>query len=171
MELQAIASVAITRRVPEVVDVHRGCRAASWATTGAATKPTLRSETPVLVYVLLKHQSTPDRWLRLRLLGYCVQVWLRWQRRHDDQEQLPLLVPPVFYQGAWRWEFAREFADLVTDAAPQWRWVPRFEHLLIDQTERGADSVTGAVAARLLRIAMMAAFRETRGSCWNGRRG
>ena len=59
------------------------------------------SETPVLVYVLLEHQSTPDRWLRLRLLGYCVQVWLRWQcRRHDDQKQLPLLVPLVFYQGA-----------------------------------------------------------------------
>ena len=27
------------------------------------------TETPVLVYVLLEHQSTPDQWLRLRLLG------------------------------------------------------------------------------------------------------
>ena len=45
------------------------------------------SATPVLVYVLLEHQSTPDRWLRLRLLGYCVQVWLRWQRQHKDQKR------------------------------------------------------------------------------------
>ena len=45
----------------------------------------------------------------------------------------------------------------------EWRWVPRFEHLLIDQTEQGAESVTGAVAARLLQIAMMAAFRDARG--------
>ena len=52
---------------------------------------------------------------------------------------------------------------MVTDAAPEWRWVPRFEHLLIDQTEMGAESVTGAVAARLLQIAMMAAFREAPG--------
>ena len=42
---------------------------------------------------------------------------------------------------------------MVSDAAPEWRWVPRFEHLLIDQTEMGAESVTGAVAARLLQIA------------------
>ena len=118
------------------------------------------SETPVLVYVLLEHQSTPDRWLRLRLLGYCVQVWQRWQRQHKDQERLPLLVPMVFYQGRRRWEFAREFADLVTGAEPEWRWVPRFEHLLIDQTEQDAESVTGAVATRLLQIVMMAAFRE-----------
>ena len=67
------------------------------------------------------------------------------------------------YQGGQRWEHEREFADLVTDAAPEWRWVPRFEHLLIDQTELGAQSVTGAVAARVLQIAMMATFREAPG--------
>ena len=121
------------------------------------------TETPVLVYVLLEHQSTPDQWLRLRLLGYCVQVWQRWRRQHESEERLPLIVPLVFYQGAQRWGYEREFADLVTDAAPEWRWVPRFEHLLIDQTEMAAESVTGAVAARLLQIAMMAAFREAPG--------
>ena len=52
---------------------------------------------------------------------------------------------------------------MVTDAAQEWRWVPRFEHLLIDQTELGAESVTGAVAARVLQIAMMATFREAPG--------
>ena len=116
--------------------------------------------TPVLVYVLLEHQSTPDRWLRLRLLGYCVQVWQQWHRTHEDDERLPLLVPVVFYQGAERWEHAREFADLVTDAAPEWRWVPRFKHLLINQTGLDAESVTGAVATRVLQIAMMATFQK-----------
>ena len=121
------------------------------------------TETPVLVYVLLEHQSTPDQWLRLRLLGYCVQVWQQWRRQHESGERLPLIVPLVFYQGAQRWRYEREFADLVTDAAPEWRWVPRFEHLLIDQTELGAESVTGAVGARVLQIAMMATFREAPG--------
>ena len=51
--------------------------------------------TPVLVYVLLEHQSTPDPWLRLRLLGYCVQVWQQWQRQHKSEERLPLLLPLV----------------------------------------------------------------------------
>ena len=53
------------------------------------------TETPVLVYVLLEHQSTPDQWLRLRLLGYCVQVWQQWQRQHKSEERLPLLLPLV----------------------------------------------------------------------------
>ena len=73
--------------------------------------------------MLLEHQSTPDRWLRLRLLGYCVQVWQQWQRQHRDERRLPLLVPLILYQGAWR-------------------WVPRFEHLLIDQTELDLERVT-----------------------------
>ena len=53
------------------------------------------TETPVLVYVLLEHQSTPDPWLRLRLLGYFVQVWQQWRRQHESEERLPLLVPLV----------------------------------------------------------------------------
>ena len=48
------------------------------------------TEPAVLVYVLLEHQSTPDRWLRLRLLGYCVQVWQQWRRQHASEERLPL---------------------------------------------------------------------------------
>ena len=55
---------------------------------------------PVLVYVLLEHQSTPDRWMRLRLLNYCLLAWMRWHREHENEPQLPLIVPVVFYQGA-----------------------------------------------------------------------
>ena len=40
--------------------------------------------------------------------------------------------------------------------------VPRFEHLLIDQTQQSPDSVPGALAARLAQVAMMAAFRQAR---------
>ena len=106
----------------------------------------------------------------MRVRSGC-RCWCRWySRRLSDppsSERGPVgrkaaLKAAVFgrYQGAQRWEYEREFADLVTDAAREWRWVPRFEHLLIDQTEKSAESVTGAVAARVLQIAMMATFRE-----------
>ena len=71
-------------------------------------------------------------------------------------------MPLVLYQGAQPWQHEREFAELFTDVAPQWRWVPRFEHLLIDQTQQSPDSVPGALAARLAQVAMMAAFRQAR---------
>ena len=82
--------------------------------------------------MLLEHQSSPDRWIRLRVLNYCVQVWERWRQTHKDERPLPLIVPLVLYHGAQPWQHEREFAGLFTDAVPQWRWVPRFEHLLVD---------------------------------------
>ena len=117
---------------------------------------------PVLLYVLLEHQSSPDRWIRLRVLNYCVQVWERQRQTHKDERPLPLIVPLVLYHGAQPWQHEREFADLFTDAAPQWRWVPRFEHLLVDLAQQSAESVPGALAARLAQVAMMAAFRQAR---------
>ena len=89
-------------------------------------------------------------------------MWLRWRSQHAGERGLPLIVPLVLYQGAEPWQYEREFAALFTGAAPEWRWVPRFEHLLIDQTEQSPESVPGALPARLAQIAMMAAFREAR---------
>ena len=118
--------------------------------------------TPVLLYVLLEHRSSPDPWMPLRVLNYCTQVWMRWRKTHQNDAGLPLIVPLVFYHGAEPWPYQREFAELFSDAAPQWRWVPRFEHLLIDQTQRGPGSVPGGLVARLAQIALMAAFRKAR---------
>ena len=41
---------------------------------------------PVWLYVLLEHQSTPDAWLRLRLLKYCIRIWERDRRRRRKRE-------------------------------------------------------------------------------------
>ena len=73
---------------------------------------------PVLVYVLLEHQSSPDRWMPLRLLNYGVQIWLRWRNREENKRGLPLIVPLVLYQGAEPWQYDREFAELFTRVVP-----------------------------------------------------
>ena len=66
----------------------------------------------------------PDPWMPLRILNYCVQVWRRWRDSQADERGLPLIVPLALYQGAQPWRYELE----VTEAAPTWRWVPRFEH-------------------------------------------
>ena len=86
--------------------------------------------------VVVEHQSTPRRWMALRVLNYCLHIWARWLRAHKD-EKLPLIVPVVFYQGRDPWWPEREFRELVEGALAEWRWVPRFEYLLVDQTLRG----------------------------------
>jgi predicted transposase/invertase (TIGR01784 family) len=60
------------------------------------------SETVLWVYILLEHQSTPDRWMRLRLLKYCCRIWDLSFRDYPDQRDLRAIVPLVFYQGERR---------------------------------------------------------------------
>ena len=43
-----------------------------------------------LVYMLLEHQSTNDLHMPLRLLDYCVKIWLK-ERKPDSR--LPLIIP------------------------------------------------------------------------------
>ncbi len=60
-------------------------------------------DAPAWLYVLLEHQSTPDRWLRLRLLKYGIRIWERDRRQHPNEEQLRPIVPVVWYQGERGW--------------------------------------------------------------------
>ena len=89
---------------------------------------------PAWLYVLLEHQSKPDPWLRLRLLKYSVRIWERDRRRHPDDKLLRPIMPLVLYQGRYRWREPAEFSALFAEAVRAWPGVPRYAHLLIDQT-------------------------------------
>src|SRR5262249_31395786 len=88
-------------------------------------------EDAVWIYVLLEHQSTPDRWMRFRLLKYCCRIWDMSFRVYPEQRELRAIVPLVFYQGERRWTYSREFADLFAESVREWSGVPRFAHALI----------------------------------------
>ena len=116
---------------------------------------------PAWLYVLLEHQSTPDAWLRLRLLKYRIRIWERDRRRHPKEEQLRLIVPLVLYQGERGWRIACEFSELFAAEVRGWPGVPRYAHLLVDQTEVGPDEVRGELRGRIAQLAMMAAYRTS----------
>jgi hypothetical protein len=67
-------------------------------------------------------------------------------------------VPLVFYQGQRGWRHSTEFADLFPEVSRGWSFVPRFVHLLVDQTGMGPESVEGGVKGRIVQLLMMAAF-------------
>ena len=118
-------------------------------------------DVPAWLYVLLEHQSTPDRWLRLRLLKYCCRIWERDRDRHPNEERLRPIVPLVWYQGERSWRFAREFSELFAPHVRDWPGVPRYAHLLFDQTEVAPDEVRGRLRGRVAQLAMMAAYRAS----------
>ena len=118
--------------------------------------------TPVLLYVLLEHQSSTDPSMPLRTLNYCLQVSLRWRSRHGSERGLPLIVPLVLYQGREPWQYERDFAAMFADAETRVALVLRFEHPLIDQTNNARCRCLGPLPARLAQIAMIAALRDPR---------
>ena len=67
------------------------------------------------------------------------------------------------HQGPTGWQHSRQFADLFPASTRDWPWLPRFEHLLFDQTQVSPAQAAGSVRARLLQLTMMHAFdREVR---------
>ena len=100
--------------------------------------------TPVLLYVLLEHQSSTDPSMPLRTLNYCLQVSLRWRSRHGSERGLPLIVPLVLYQGREPWQYERDFAAMFADAETRVALVPRFEHPLIDRRTAPAVGAGGS---------------------------
>jgi predicted transposase/invertase (TIGR01784 family) len=118
-------------------------------------------EESVWVYILLEHQSTPDRWMRFRLLKYCCRIWDMSFRQQPDQHELRAIVPLVFYQGERSWSYSSEFADLFAESVRNWPGVPRFSHGLIDQSGLQPEEVQGEVKAQIMQLVMMAAYHPT----------
>ncbi len=115
-------------------------------------------EGSVWVYVLLEHQSTPDRWMRFRLLKYCCRIWDMSFRHQPEQRELRAIVPLVFYQGEQSWSYSSEFADLFAESVRHWPGVPRFFHGLIDQSGMRPEEVQGELKARIMQLLLMAAY-------------
>lgn len=115
---------------------------------------------PAWLYVLLEHQSQPDRWMPFRLLKYCCRIWDRDRRMHPRERGLRPIIPLVFYQGRGRWRHATELAELFAVSVREWPWVPRFSHLLIDQSLVAPDEVRGTVRGRIAQLMMMAPYRH-----------
>lgn len=50
----------------------------------------------VYVYTLIEHQSSPDKWIALKLWKY---IMLLCERHKEKNEKLPIVIPYVFYNG------------------------------------------------------------------------
>ena len=116
------------------------------------------------LYLLFEHQSTPDAWMRFRLLKHCCRIWDAARRDEPERSELRPIVPLVFYQGGRGWRHSTEFTDLFPEAVRGWPWVPRFEHVLVDQTDLDPGGVEGGAKGRIAQLLMMAAFGRHAGA-------
>jgi predicted transposase/invertase (TIGR01784 family) len=114
------------------------------------------------LYILLEHQSTPDRWMRFRLLKYCCRIWDMHLAQRPTPSELRPIVPLVFYQGERSWSYSSEFADLFAESVRNWPGTPRFSHGLIDQSGMQPNEVQGKLKAQMMQLLLLAAYHPER---------
>jgi predicted transposase YdaD len=121
----------------------------------------LRSGRPLLLYVLLEHQSTEDPWMALRMLRYVVRQLEHWRQAHPESPRLPVILPLVMYHGPEPWAAPRRVEDLFelpTEEEERERWralVPRFEYLLDDLTAEREEALKARPGPPLVRLARL----------------
>jgi hypothetical protein len=114
---------------------------------------------PVLIFVLIEHQSTVDRWMALRMLKYVVRQWEAWHQQHPERP-LPVIVPLVLYHGPeGRWTAPLRVEELVEMPEGQEArgGVPHFGYHLDDLTAARAKvllSRTGPALVKLLWVGL-----------------
>jgi predicted transposase/invertase (TIGR01784 family) len=89
-----------------------------------------------LIYILVEHQSRPDRFMPIRLLEYIIRIWWQYIHDHDNPSTVPLIIPVVVYTGPGtrKWTTPTDLTDLI-DADPDTLraagpHVPRMRYLL-----------------------------------------
>lgn len=101
---------------------------------------------PVLLYLLLEHQSSAHPRMPLELLGYMVRIWEDYLKEHPDADRLPAIVPTVVYHGDGAWTKPLTMMELLdvepAMAALLGRHVPDFQFRLDDLSPVGARDNT-----------------------------
>ena len=121
----------------------------------------VENDASLWLYILLEHQSTPDRWMRFRLLKYCCRIWDMHLTERPTPSELRPIVPLVFYQGERTWSYSTEFADLFAVSVRNLLWTPRFRHELIDQSGMRPEEAQGDLKARLMQLLLLAAYHPS----------
>ncbi|MFY0527829.1 Rpn family recombination-promoting nuclease/putative transposase [Archangium gephyra] len=118
---------------------------------------------PLLLYMLLEHQSSVDRWMAWRMLRYVVRSVDLWRQEHPESTRLPVIIPLVMYHGAEEtWTAPRRVEELfdLPEKGEEWeRWralVPRFEYLLDDLTAEREEALRARPGPPLVRLAWLA---------------
>jgi len=110
-----------------------------------------RSRRKLILYILIEHQSEPDRLMPLRLLDYVVQIF-RFQQRpwlkspaSLDRLGFDPVLPVVLYTGTRRWASPGQLVELIEAGELVARFTPAMESLFLslpavppEQLETGA---------------------------------
>ena len=104
-----------------------------------------RDGSDVYLYLLLEFQSTPERWMALRVMVYVGLLWqqLVREKRLAPDGRLPPVLPLVLYNGDPRWAMPLTLRELIAlpGESPFWRWQPEMAYHMLDEGAYAADDL------------------------------
>jgi predicted transposase YdaD len=128
----------------------------------------------ILLYILIEHQSEPDRFMPLRALEYVVLIYKRqlreWEKDHGnlDQCRLQPVLPVVLYTGTRTWDRLGHVWELVELGDELGERIPRLQPLFLNvgQTSTQVLSQEGGSFGLLLNLVQqrptrLAVFEQT----------
>lgn len=108
---------------------------------------------PAFLYLLLEHQSGPNRRMPLRLLSYMVNLWLDFEDRNPESQGLPVIFPAVFHHGRRPWRAPRRLSETMEGYQSAFEsFVPDFSFWLFDLNARDDESLVRAGDAALAAV-------------------
>ena len=122
-------------------------------------KVPLKTETSVYIYLLFEHKSYYDPKIFIQLLEYLSKIY-SWQI--ENQENLRIVIPFVFYHGERGWDLGENFLDsFPLNSIPEefLKFLPNFTIQLLELKNKGKAFQTKNLALRLY-LRMIQIIRE-----------
>lgn len=94
----------------------------------------LRGQTAYIL-ILIEFQSSPDKFMALRVLHYLASFYLRLTESTEKINQLPAVFPIVVYSGQERWTAATNLADLIENNELLGEFALQFKYFKIAENE------------------------------------
>ncbi len=100
------------------------------------------------LYFLIEHKSNLYKQTRLQLFDYINQALQ--DKKGDD---LPIIIPVVFYHGKSKWRYSLEFSELFNPPGKHYfRYIPKFEHVLIEVPEINKRKVKSTIVLEVFNL-------------------
>ena len=110
----------------------------------------LSGNRPGFVYFLFEHKSYQDRFVRLQLLRYMVEIWALYLKQHKKTKTLPLIIPIVIYHGKPKGKAVR-LMDLIDLPDPCLAaYVPDFDLAFYDFSPDTDAAIKGEIWLQLV---------------------
>jgi len=106
------------------------------------------------IYLLIEHQSKPDKWLPYRLVKYSCSFADQYLQQNKKASALPLIFPLVFYNGRKKYSYSLGIYDLFAEHKELARQIFSSPFTLIDLNEIEDEEIRQHKWSGLMEMAM-----------------